>query len=268
MKTWFITGASRGFGRIWATAALERGDRVAVTARNPESLRELSEAYGDRVVPIRLDVTDRTRAVAAVSAAAETLGGLDVVVNNAGYGLFGMIEEISETQAREQMETNLLGPLWVTQGALPIMREQGHGHLLQVSTIGGIAAFPTLGLYNASKWGLEGMSEALAQEVASFGVHVTIVEPGPYGTDWAGASAVHAEPIDAYEKVREARRAGATARAPRDPAVTADVILALVDLADPPLRLFLGDYPFAVAEKAYHERLATWQQWRELSERA
>jgi NAD(P)-dependent dehydrogenase (short-subunit alcohol dehydrogenase family) len=268
MKTWFITGASRGFGRIWAAAALDRGDRVAVTARHPESLRELSETYGDRVVPIRLDVTDRTAASAAVSVAVDALGRLDVVVNNAGYGLFGMVEEVTEAQARAQIDTNLLGPLWVTQAALPIMREQGHGHLLQVSTIGGIAAFPSLGLYNASKWGLEGMSEALAQEVAPFGVHVTIVEPGPYGTDWSGASAVHATEIDAYDGVRAARRAGAAVRAPRDPALTAEVVLDLVDLDDPPLRLFLGDYPFPVAEKAYRERLATWQHWRHLSERA
>jgi NAD(P)-dependent dehydrogenase (short-subunit alcohol dehydrogenase family) len=268
MKTWFITGASRGFGRIWATAALERGDRVAATARDGDSLRGLVEAYGNRVVPIELEVTDRARVFGAVSQAAAELGRLDVVVNNAGYGLFGMIEEVSEEQARRQVDTNLLGPLWVTQAALPIMREQGHGHLLQVSTIGGIAAFPTLGLYNASKWGLEGMSEALAQEVAPFGIDVTIVEPGPYGTDWSGASAVHAAPIPAYEVVREARRAGATARTPRDPAVTAEVILALVDLDEPPLRLFLGEYPFAVAEKAYEDRLATWRKWRALSEKA
>ena len=268
MKTWFITGASRGFGRIWAAAALERGDRVAATARDARSLRELAETHGDRVVPIELDVTDRERVFAAVALAADRLGGLDVVVNNAGYGLFGMVEEVSERQARQQIDTNLLGALWVTQAALPIMRERGRGHLLQVSSIGGIAAFPTLGLYNASKWGLEGMSEALAQEVAPFGIRVTIVEPGPYGTDWSAGSAVHAGAIEAYEVVREARRAGATARSPRDPAVTAEVILELVDLEDPPLRLFLGDYPFAVAEKAYQERLAVWRQWRALSEKA
>jgi NAD(P)-dependent dehydrogenase (short-subunit alcohol dehydrogenase family) len=265
---WFITGASRGFGRLWAAAALERGDRVAATARDPESLAALCEAYGERVVPIALDVTDRTQSFAAVERAAKELGGLDVVVNNAGYGLFGMIEETTEEQARAQIDTNLLGPLWVTQAALPIMRRQGHGHLLQVSSIGGIAAFPTLGLYHASKWGLEGLSEALAQEVGPLGIKVTIVEPGPYGTDWSGASAAHTTPLAAYEPIREARRAGAAARAPRDPAVTADVILALVDLPEPPLRLFLGGYPYPIAEKAYEQRLATWRQWRELSERA
>ncbi|WP_433373833.1 SDR family oxidoreductase [Actinoplanes sp. CA-142083] len=268
MKTWFITGASRGFGRIWTQAALERGDRVAATARRPSTLDDLAGKYSDRLLPIRLDVTDRAAVFAAVGHAASTFGRLDVVVNNAGYGLFGMVEETSEEQARAQLDTNLLGPLWVTQAALPVMRAQGGGHFLQVSSIGGVAAFPTLALYNASKWGLEAMSEALAQEVAGLGIRVTIVEPGPYGTDWSGDSAVHATPLEAYEPVRAARRSSATARAPRDPAGTAEVILRLVDLPEPPLRLFLGGYPYPVAEKAYRDRLATWEQWRELAESA
>lgn len=268
MKTWFITGASRGFGRVWATAALDRGDRVAGTARQPETLDDLSQTYGDRFLPIALDVTDRAGVFAAVHRAAEVLDGPDVVVNNAGYGLFGMIEEATEEQARAQIDTNLLGPLWVTQAALPFMRARGGGHFLQVSSIGGVAAFPTLGLYNASKWALEGMSEALAQEVAPFGIRVTLVEPGPYGTDWAGASAAHTTPIAAYEQIRQARRAGAAARTPRDPSVTAPAILRLVDLPEPPLRLFLGDYPYPIAERVYRERLATWQEWRELAETA
>ena len=268
MKTWFITGASRGFGRIWAEAALERGDRVAATARRPESLRPLVEAHGDAVLPIGLDVTDRAAATAAVQRAAEAFGRLDVVVNNAGYGLFGTVEEVTEEQARAQLDTNLLGPLWVTQAALPFLRAQGSGHILQVSSIGGLAAFPTLGLYNASKWGLEGMSEALAQEVGPLGIRVTIVEPGPYGTDWSSASAVHAEPMAAYEPIREARRAGATARAPKDPQVTAAVILELVDAEEPPLRLFLGAYPYPVVEAAYQKRLETWDAWRALAAKA
>jgi NAD(P)-dependent dehydrogenase (short-subunit alcohol dehydrogenase family) len=260
MKTWFITGASRGFGQVWARAALERGDRVAATARDLTSLRELTDAYGDRVLPLQLDVTDRPAVFAAVARTVETFGGLDVVVNNAGYGLFGMVEEVTEEQARAQLETNFFGALWVTQAALPVLRSQGRGHLLQVSSIGGIVAFPTLGLYNASKWALEGLSEALAAELAPLGPKVTIVEPGPYGTDWSGASAVHTEPIAAYEPVREARRAGATARTPADPATTAADILRLVDDERPPLRLFLGPFPYAIAEKAYRERLATWAE--------
>lgn len=250
-KTWFITGASRGFGRIWAEAALSRGDRVAATARRPESLESLVDTYGDSVLPLALDVTDRAAAFAAVRRAADAFGRLDVVVNNAGYGLFGMVEETTEEQARAQLDTNVLGPLWVTQAALPLLRAQRGGHILQVSSIGGLAAFPSLGLYNASKWALEGMSEALAQEVGPLGVRVTIVEPGPYGTDWSGSSAVHAEPLAAYEPIREARRAGAGARAPQDPQTTAEVILELVDTDEPPLRLFLGTYPYPVVEAAY-----------------
>ncbi|MCP2342533.1 SDR family oxidoreductase [Actinomadura rupiterrae] len=268
MKPWFITGASRGFGRIWAEAALARGDRVAATARNPENLKPLADEYGDAVLPLRLDVTDRNAVMEAVRNAAETFGRLDVIVNNAGYGLFGMVEETTEEQARAQIDTNLLGPLWVTQAALPYLRAQGSGHIMQVSSLGGLAAFPTLGLYNASKWGLEGMSEALAQEVGPLGIHVTIIEPGPYGTDWSGASAVHAEPLDAYEPVREARRAGAAARAPQDPQVTADVVLELADTDEPPLRLFLGAYPYPVVEAAYRQRLDTWNAWKPLATKA
>ncbi|SPL98212.1 oxidoreductase, short-chain dehydrogenase-reductase family [[Actinomadura] parvosata subsp. kistnae] len=268
MKNWFITGASRGFGRIWAEAALARGDRVAATARRPEALRPLAETYGDAVLPLPLDVTDRDAVTAAVRQAADAFGRLDVVVNNAGYGLFGMVEEVTEQQARAQLDTNLLGPLWVTQAALPLLRAQNGGHIVQVSSLGGLAAFPTLGLYNASKWALEGMSEALAQEVGPLGIHVTIVEPGPYGTDWSGASAVRTEPIAAYEPIRRARQAGATARAPQDPRATAGVILELVDTDEPPLRLFLGTYPYPVVEAAYRQRLETWNAWRSLAAKA
>ncbi|BCJ54447.1 short-chain dehydrogenase/reductase [Actinoplanes sp. NBRC 14428] len=259
MKTWFITGASRGFGAVWAAAALARGDRVAATARDPQTLKPLVDAYGDSVLPLALDVTDRTAAFAAVEHAATRLGRLDVVVNNAGYGLFGMVEEATEEQARAQLETNFFGALWVTQAALPILRAQHGGHLLQVSSIGGVAAFPTLGLYHASKWALEGMSDALAQEVGPLGVRVTLVEPGPYGTDWAGASAVRTTPIEAYEPIREARRSGASGRAGADPASTAAAVLRLVDAPEPPLRLFLGDYPYPIIERLYRERLATWR---------
>lgn len=268
MKTWFITGASRGFGRAWAAAALARGDRVAATARDPRALDDLVDTYGEGVLPLSLDVTDRPAVFAAVSHAAEVLGSLDVVVNNAGYGLFGMVEETTEEQARAQLETNFFGTLWVTQAALPVLRAQGRGHFVQVSSIGGIAAFPTLGLYNASKWAVEGLSEALAAEVAPLGLTVTIVEPGPYDTDWSGDSAVRTEPIAAYEPVREARRTGAGARTPADAALTAEVILQLVDSEQPPLRLFVGPYPYPIAERAYQDRLSTWHEWRWLAEQA
>jgi NAD(P)-dependent dehydrogenase (short-subunit alcohol dehydrogenase family) len=203
MKTWFITGTSRGFGREWTAAALDRGDRVAATARDTSSLDDLVEKYGDAVLPISLDVTDRPAAFAAVQQAHEHLGRLDVVVNNAGYGQFGMIEEVSEAEFRAQIETNLFGALWVTQAALPFLRAQGSGHLIQVSSIGGISAFPNIGAYHASKWALEGFSQALAAEVAGFGIHVTLVEPGGFSTDWGGPSSKRATTLPAYDGVRD-----------------------------------------------------------------
>jgi NAD(P)-dependent dehydrogenase (short-subunit alcohol dehydrogenase family) len=260
-KTWFITGASRGFGRAWAQAALERGDRVAATARDVATLGDLAAEHPETLLPLTLDVTDRAAAFAAVGAAHKRFGRLDVVVNNAGYGLFGALEEVTEAQARAQLDTNLLGPLWVTQAALPILRAQGRGRILQVSSIGGVAAFPLLGLYHASKWGLEGLSEALAAETATQGIKVTIVEPGPYATDWAGASSVHAEPLGAYDDVRAARAAGRNALAPPDPSASAPAILRVADADDPPLRLFLGSFPLPVAERVYADRLATWRAW-------
>jgi NAD(P)-dependent dehydrogenase (short-subunit alcohol dehydrogenase family) len=169
-KNWFITGSSRGFGREWAIAALERGDAVAATARDTSTLDDLTDRFGDSVLPLKLDVTDRSAAFAAVRQAHDRFGRLDVVVNNAGYGQFGMVEEISEQEARDQIETNLFGALWVTQAALPFLRAQGSGHILQVSSIGGVTAFPNVGMYHASKWALEGISQALAQEVAAFGI--------------------------------------------------------------------------------------------------
>jgi NAD(P)-dependent dehydrogenase (short-subunit alcohol dehydrogenase family) len=268
MKIWFITGTSRGFGRIWAEAALERGDRVAATARDATALDDLAAKYGDALLPLALDVTDRAAVRAATEQAHERFGRLDVVVNNAGYGLFGAIEEVTEAQARAQLDVNLLGPLWVSQAVLPILRAQGSGHIVQVSSIGGIAAFPLLGLYNASKWGLEAFSEALAQETRPYGIHVTLVEPGPYGTDWNGDSAVWADPEPAYDRFREARRAAGSGHEPVDPAPTASAILKLVDLPEPPLRVFLGTYPYPIAEKLYADRLRTWAEWRDLAETA
>ena len=269
-KTWFITGASRGFGREWAIAALERGDRVAATARDTSTLDDLVQKYGDAVLPIRLDVTDREADFAAVRQAHEHFGRLDVVVNNAGYGQFGMVEEISEEEARAQFETNVFGALWVTQAALPYLREQGSGHLLQVSSIGGISAFPNIGIYNASKWALEGFSQALAQEVADFGVKVTLIEPGGFSTDWGGASAKHATPNPAYDAFREkaAEQRKARVAEPGDPTASADAVLAVVDADEPPLRVFFGTAPLRIATADYESRLATWQEWQHVAETA
>ncbi|KAJ1684125.1 hypothetical protein LUZ63_020694 [Rhynchospora breviuscula] len=270
MKNWFITGASRGFGREWTIAALERGDRVAATARDTSTLDDLAETYGDALLPIELDVTDRAADVAAVQQAHDAFGRLDVVVNNAGYGHFGMVEELSEDEVRAQMETNFFGALWVTQAALPLMREQGGGHVLQVSSIGGISAFPLVGAYHASKWALEAFSQSLAQEVADFGIHVTLIEPGGFSTDWAGPSAKHSEELAAYADFREKameQRKQRTAT-PGDPQASAAAVLRLVDAEDPPLRCFFGTAPLGIAEKDYESRLATWREWQGVAELA
>jgi NAD(P)-dependent dehydrogenase (short-subunit alcohol dehydrogenase family) len=267
MKIWFVTGASRGFGREWTIAALERGDSVAATARDTTTLDDLVAKYGDRILPLTLDVTDREADFAAVAKAHEHFGRLDVVVNNAGYGQFGMIEELSEQEARAQIETNVFGALWVTQAALPFLRAQGSGHILQVSSIGGISAFPNIGIYNASKWALEGFSQALAQEVADFGVHVTLIEPGGFDTDWGGASAKHATPNPAYDEFREkaAEQRRRRTAAPGDPAASSAAVLTLVDAENPPLRAFFGEAPLSIAEADYESRLASWREYQPLA---
>ncbi|TRW86321.1 SDR family oxidoreductase [Mycolicibacterium sp. 018/SC-01/001] len=263
-KVWFITGASRGFGREWTIAALERGDKVAATARDLSTLDDLVTKHGDALLPIRLDVTDREADFAAVKQAHDHFGRLDIVVNNAGYGQFGFVEELSESEARDQIETNVFGALWVTQAALPYLRAQRSGHIIQVSSIGGITAFPNVGIYHASKWALEGFSQALAQEVADFGVHVTLIEPGGFSTDWAGPSAKHAAELPDYAEIHaKASEARATrSSTPGDPKASARAILKVVDAPEPPLRVFFGELPLQLAKADYEKRLATWEQWQ------
>jgi NAD(P)-dependent dehydrogenase (short-subunit alcohol dehydrogenase family) len=266
-KVWFITGTSRGFGREWAIAALDRGDKVAATARDTATLTDLAEKYGDALLPIQLDVTDRDADFAAVKRAHDHFGRLDVVVNNAGYGHFGFIEELSEQEARAQIETNVFGALWVTQAALPYLRAQRSGHILQVSSIGGITAFQNVGIYHASKWALEGFSQSLAQEVEPFGIHVTLIEPGGFSTDWAGPSSKRSTPLPDYKEVHEAAdkvRAQRTSK-PGDPAASAAAVLKIVDAPKPPLRVFFGELPLSLAKADYESRLATWDEWQPVS---
>jgi NAD(P)-dependent dehydrogenase (short-subunit alcohol dehydrogenase family) len=266
-KNWFITGTSRGFGREWAIVALERGDRVAATARNLDSLSDLADKYGENLLPLQLDVTDREADFAAVARAHDVFGSLDVVVNNAGYGQFGLVEELSEQEVRDQLETNVFGAIWITQAALPFLRAQRSGHILQVTSIGGIVAFPMLGAYHASKWALEGFSQALAGELAPFGVNVTIIEPGGFTTDWAGDSAKHATPIADYDalraKINEVRSRTVASRG--NPAATGVAILKVVDAAEPPLRIFLGKSPLGTAKADYASRIETWEKWNDVS---
>lgn len=259
-KTWFITGTSRGFGREWTEAALKRGDKVAATVRDLRALDDLVDQYEAAIMPIQLDVTDAAADQAAIDAAFEYFGTIDIIVNNAGYGLFGTIEEVSEQEAREQIETNLFGPLWITKAALPYLRNQGHGHILQVSSIGGIGAFAGLGMYHASKWGLEGFSDALSKEVKDFNINVTIIEPGGFETDWAGDSSKHATPIEAYNQVRDGRPSG---NKRGDPKATSDVVLKLVDSPAPPLRLLLGKAATQIIPPIYEDRLRIWKEWED-----
>jgi NAD(P)-dependent dehydrogenase (short-subunit alcohol dehydrogenase family) len=260
-RIWFITGASRGLGRSFAQAALQAGDRVAATARDTSSLQALSDEHGDALLPVELDVTDHDACFAAVRRAHEHFGRLDVVVNNAGYGISGAIEELTEEQARRQIEVNLFGALWVTQAALPIMREQRSGWIVQVSSIGGLAAFPLTGIYHASKWALEGFSETLRQEIEPFGIRVLMVEPSGFRTDWAGSSMDRAEPIPAYEEIdalaqrRAAQREDNNGQQPGNPDLAARALLETLDRSDPPFRLLLGNVAFDVATQRYESRL-------------
>jgi NAD(P)-dependent dehydrogenase (short-subunit alcohol dehydrogenase family) len=233
-------------------------------------LDDLVAKYGDAVLPLQLDVTDRAADFAAVKRAHEHFGRLDVVVNNAGYGQFGFVEELSEQDARDQIETNVFGALWVTQAALPYLRAQRSGHIIQVSSIGGIVAFPNVGIYHASKWALEGFSQALAQEVEPFGVRVTLIEPAGFSTDWSGSSSRTAAPLPDYadlhaenERVRKSRWA-----APGDPKASAAAVLKVVDADEPPLRVFFGEAPLGLAKADYEQRLRTWEEWQPVAELA
>ncbi|SPM32554.1 NADP-dependent 3-hydroxy acid dehydrogenase YdfG [Mycobacterium rhizamassiliense] len=262
-KVWFITGVSRGFGRVWASAALERGDKVAATARDTSALADLVQRFGDAVLPLELDVTDREAAFARVAEAHAHFGRIDVVVNNAGYGQFGFAEELSEREVRDQMETNFFGAVWVTQAALPLLRAQGSGHILQVSSVGGLFSGPNLGLYTASKHALEAFSEALAFEVEPFGVKVTLIEPGFFATDWAGPSAKLATRLPAYDKRHQDadEYAASILGEPADPDSTTAALLSVVDAEKPPLRAIFGSWMLPIVEDVYQERLAGWKDW-------
>ncbi|MFE3223609.1 SDR family NAD(P)-dependent oxidoreductase [Nocardia sp. NPDC059228] len=263
-KVWFVTGSSRGLGRNFVEAALSRGDKVAATARNAEHLAGLAATYGDAMLPLQLDVTDRSAVFATVERAGEHFGRLDVIVNNAGYGVLGAVEELSEQQLRDQLETNLFGAVWVVQAVLPQLREQGGGHIVQISSVGGVAAWPLGGAYHASKWALEGLSESLAQEVAGFGIKVTVVEPSSYATEGA-AGAVHAEIDPQYADLRAAFAAYAQTLDQGDPAAAGRALLEIVDSDNPPLRVFFGAQGNEIVPQVYADRLATWADWQKIA---
>ena len=264
-KTIFITGASRGLGKLWAEAFLKRGDNVVATARNIDALSELKKEFGDKVLPLELDITNKTADYEAIEKAKNHFGKIDVLINNAGYGLFGTVEETSEKEAREQMETNFFGLLWLTQAVLPIMREQKSGHILQVSSGLGLFAWEILGLYAASKFAVEGLSESLAKEVKDFGINVTLIEPNSFGTDWAGPSAIQTKKMPEYDTLRKNFFSGLTEDSVGVPEATVDAILKLVDSQQPPLRLILGKVAYPTVKEIYQQRLAEWEDWKEVS---
>lgn len=265
-RVWFITGTSRGLGREWTIAALERGDRVAATARDTAALADLVQTYGTSILPIALDVTDREAAFTAVRTAHDHFGRLDVVVNNAAYFHYGFAEELTETELRAQMETNFFGAVWITQAALPYLRSQRAGHLLQVSSIGGVTAFPYLSAYHASKWALEGFTQSLAGEVAPFGIRVTLVEPGGFHTGIV-SKAPQSEHLDAYSAEYEKFQVDRATRMARlgDPRASRGAIMKIVDADPPPLRVFLGDQAFDWARQDYEQRLQNWQRWQQVA---
>jgi short-subunit dehydrogenase len=264
-KTILITGASRGFGQLWAKAFLQQGYNVAATARNLTSLDELKAEFGAQLLPIQLNVTDRGAAIQAVQQANKQFGRIDVLINNAGYGLFGSVEETSEQQARDLMETNFFGLLWLTQAVLPIMREQGYGHIIQVSSVLGLITWPNIGLYNASKFAVEGLSETLASEVNSFGIHVSLVEPAPYATDYAGSSSVHTQSLPAYDALKASLQAQYADLSVGQPEATSEAIIKLIESENPPLRLLLGKLAYPLIKQGYTSRFAEWDEWNEVT---
>ncbi|MFI9101811.1 oxidoreductase [Streptomyces fildesensis] len=267
-KTWLVTGSSRGLGRAIVVAALAQGDRVAATARHPEQLDDLAAAHPGRLLALPLDVTDPDAATTAVQAAVTHFGRLDVLVNNAGYADLSSVEDTTPESFRAQIETNLFGVVNVTKAALPILREQGDGHIITVSSVGGRLATPGLSAYQAAKWAVNGFTEVLAAEVASFGVKVTAIEPGGMQTDWAGSSmsvptpsAPYADTIGVLTTLFEQ----GSRQALGDPAKVADAVMRLASMDEPPVRLLLGSDALNGARAAAEALTDRDNAWAELS---
>lgn len=265
-KIIFITGASKGLGRIWTETFLKQGYKVAAAARNTSSLKDLVQQYGDAVLPVALDVNNREACFAAVKQTHLHFGAIDVLINNAALGVYGAIEETNEQEARTVFETNLFGTLWVTQAVLSIMRQQMSGHIIQISSTLGLVTMPFTGLYNASKFAIEGFSETLAAEVKDFGIKVTIVEPNAFATETAlSGNAVVREPMKEYEPLKASSRTGFTDSFYGVPEATADAMVQLVTMPAPPLRLFLGKMALPWVKPVYEQRIASWEEWQGLS---
>lgn len=270
--TWLITGSSRGFGRALAAAALDAGDNVTATARRREQVKDLAERYGGRVITVGLDVTDERAAEAAVAATTAAFGSLDVVVNNAGYAHSAAIEDMPPADFRAQIETNLFGVVNVTRAALPVLHAQRSGHFLQFSSVGGrVGGSPGMGAYQTAKFAVEGFSEVLNAEVSPLGIKVTIVEPGPFRTDWAGSSMTVYPVSPDYEQTvgrMNTFRQQTIRTWPGDPLRAARILIDVVNNPDPPLRLLLGAAAVESAEKSSIARAAETAAWADVSRSA
>jgi NAD(P)-dependent dehydrogenase (short-subunit alcohol dehydrogenase family) len=266
-QVWLVTGSSRGLGRHVVEAVLERGDRVLATARRPDVLEDLAAGHGDRLRTIAHDVTVPAQATGAVGAALDAFGGLDVVVNNAGYAELASVEDMADAAFRDQIETNFFGTVHTTKAALPILREQGGGHIINVTSVGSRMATPGLSAYQSAKWAAAGFSLVLAAEVAPLGIHVTSLEPGGMATDWAGSSMTVPEISKPYQQTVGAAAAmhNSSWRPLGDPAKVAQVILQVADMDDPPVRLLLGSEAYAYASAAARAQLASDERYRDLS---
>jgi len=268
-KVWFITGASRGFGRVWAEAALKRGDKVAATARKLSSIAALQEKYGANVLTLELDVTNNEQVKSVVSQAYNHFGRLDIVLNNAGYSLVGTIEEASAEDVKAMYDTNIFGALAVIQAALPLLRQQGSGHILGVSSNLGHVVLPVIGYYCSSKWAFEAIHESLALEVKDFGIKVTIIEPGAYATEFGSQESLKfAAGMDLYADYKQRFFSSLQNMERGNPASTPGALFKVVDAENPPLRLFLGSHNLPSVQKEYAERLATWEEWKAVSNAA
>ncbi len=268
-KVWFITGSSRGLGRSLAEAVLAAGDKVAATARNPEQLKDLLQKYPEQVYPLQLDVTDKEQIIAAVDGAIKRFGRIDVLVNNAGFGIVGATEAYSDEQVRSQLETNLSAPIEITRAVLPYMRKQRSGRILQISSVGGRVGNAGLTIYQAAKFGLGGFSEALAKEVAPLGIKVTCVEPGGFRTDWVDAAAAHQVPeIQGYETTVGVRKTFFTAgnfKPMGDPDKAAKVMVELAGHPNPPVHLVLGGEAAGMIKQANAARDEDMEKWLPVS---
>lgn len=267
-KVWFITGSSRGLGKSLTEAVLKNGDKVAATARDPKQLHEFTEKFPDQILPIQLDVTDNEQIYAAVETAITHFGKIDVLVNNAGFGITGAAEAFTDEQVKSQLDTNLYAPIEVTRAVLPHMRKQRSGRILQISSVGGRVGNAGLTMYQAAKFGLGGFSEALSKEVAALGIKVTSVEPGGFRTDWAGPSMSFAPKVEGYETTVDAIAGfleGGNFVPAGDPEKAAKAILDLAEHPEPPLHLILGSDAVGILQQADEARKAEFEKWMPVS---